>query len=91
VNEKPRLSDVQIRIANAANHNEFARMKEKKQQDLFGKRLTDFRLVRNGSQRFTTVHNGSQWFRTVLNGAQRYSMVANGCERYSLVPAVWEG
>ena len=75
MNEKPRLSDVQIRNANAANYYECARMKEKKQQNLFGKRLTDFHLV----------PNGSQWFPMVSNGAQRLRMVSNGCEWLRLV------
>jgi len=69
---------VQIRNANAANYYECARMKEKKQQDLFGKRLTDFRLVRNGSQRFSMVLNGSERCSMVLNGCEWLRMVANG-------------
>ena len=76
MNEISRLSDVQIRNANAANYYECARMKEKKQQSLLGKRLTDFHLVPNGSQRFSMVLNGSQRYSTVLNGTQWLRMVS---------------
>ncbi|HUS48006.1 MAG TPA: hypothetical protein VM098_07800, partial [Phycisphaerae bacterium] len=64
--------------ANAANHNEFARMKKKKQQTLCGKGLTDFLPVPNGTQWFPMVSNGIEWCSTVANGSQWLRMVANG-------------
>jgi len=78
VNEKSRLSDVQIQNANAANYYECARMKEKKQQSLFGKRLPDFGSVPNGSQWYSMVLNGIEWCSTVSNGTQWLRMVSNG-------------
>jgi len=65
------LSDVQIQNANAANHNEFARIKEEETATSWRDRTYGFWLR-------------SQWFPMVPNGIEWCSTVANGCEWYRL-------
>ena len=55
-------------------------------QVLEEERLTVFKAVPNGSQRFPTVPNGSKWFRFVPFASARFRTLPHGSARLRLVP-----